>query len=33
MNCPKILEEQIAQRIAQSTGEIFIRKDFADLAD
>jgi hypothetical protein len=33
MNRPKTLEERIAQRIARSKGEVFIRKDFADLAD
>jgi hypothetical protein len=33
MSRPKTLEERIAQRIARSKGEVFIRKDFADLAD
>jgi hypothetical protein len=33
MTRPKTLEERIAQRIARSKGEVFLRKDFADLAD
>lgn len=31
MNRPKTLEERIAQRITRSKGEVFLRKDFADL--
>lgn len=33
MRKPKILEDRIADRIARSKGEVFMRKDFNDIAD
>ena len=33
MKLSKILEEKIALRIADSPNEVFMRKDFNDLAD
>lgn len=33
MRKPKTIEDRIARRIARSKGEVFVRKDFSDIAD